>query len=153
MSATAKVGLIVLLVAGAIFLGCIVSPPSLMDDVDAVMAQIARNILTSGDWVTARLDGALFLEKPPLYYWPMVISYKILGVHDWSARLPFALSAVGVAWLTAQTRREVTSRGGAQFPAFSRLSIPHVPQRGQRPSQKVVRVDVLVRWESNTGVA
>jgi 4-amino-4-deoxy-L-arabinose transferase-like glycosyltransferase len=93
--------LIVLLVAGAIFLGCIVSPPSLMDDVDAVMAQIARNILMSGDWVTARLDGVLFLEKPPLYYWPMVISYKIFGVHDWSARLPFALSAVGVAWLTA----------------------------------------------------
>src|SRR6267378_3657211 len=93
--------LIVVLVAGAIYLGCIVSPPSLMDDVDAVMAQIARNILTSGDWVTARLDGVLFLEKPPLYYWPMVISYKIFGVHDWSARLPFALSAVGVAWLTA----------------------------------------------------
>jgi 4-amino-4-deoxy-L-arabinose transferase-like glycosyltransferase len=93
--------LIVLLVAGAIFLGCIVSPPSLMDDVDAVMAQVARNILTSGDWVTARLDGVLFLEKPPLYYWPMVISYKIFGVHDWSARVPFALSAVGVAWLTA----------------------------------------------------
>src|SRR5216684_1221385 len=93
--------LIVLLVAGAIFLGSIVSPPSLMDDVDAVMAQIARNILTSGDWVTARLDGVLFLEKPPLYYWPMVISYKIFGVHDWSARLPFALSGVGIAWLTA----------------------------------------------------
>jgi len=52
--------LIVLLVAGAIFLGSVVSPPSLMDDVDAVMAQIARNILTSGDWVTARLDGVLF---------------------------------------------------------------------------------------------
>jgi len=93
--------LIVVLVAGAIFLGCIVSPPSLMDDVDAVVAQIARNILTSGDWVTARLDGVLFLEKPPLYYWPMVVSYKIFGVHDWSARIPFALSAVGVAWLTA----------------------------------------------------
>src|SRR5262249_54283963 len=47
---------IVLLVASLIFLGCIISPPSLMDDVDAVQAQIARNILQSGDWVTARLD-------------------------------------------------------------------------------------------------
>jgi 4-amino-4-deoxy-L-arabinose transferase-like glycosyltransferase len=93
--------LIVLLVGGAIFLGCIVSPPSLMDDVDAVMAQIARNILMSGDWVTARLNGVLFLEKPPLYYWPIVISYKIFGVHDWSARVPFALSGMGVALLTA----------------------------------------------------
>ena len=49
----------VLLVATAIYLGCIVSPPSLMDDVDAVQAQIARNMLTSGDWVTARLDGEI----------------------------------------------------------------------------------------------
>lgn len=92
--------LLVLLVAGTIYLGCIVSPPSLMDDVDAVMAQSAQNMLTSGDWVTARLDGVLFLEKPPLYFWPMVISYKIFGVHDWSARIPFALSGIGVAWLT-----------------------------------------------------
>jgi len=36
-------------VAAAIFLGCTVSPPSLMDDVDAVQAQIARNMLQSGD--------------------------------------------------------------------------------------------------------
>src|SRR5437588_11313723 len=96
-----RVYLTVLLLSPIIYLGCIVSPPSLMDDGDAVVAQIARNILTSGDWVTARLDGVLFLEKPPLYYWPMVVSYKIFGVHDWSARIPFALSAAGVAWLTA----------------------------------------------------
>ncbi len=92
--------LIVLLVAGAIYLGCSVSPPSLMDDMDAVVAQAARNVLTSGDWVTPRLDGVAYLEKPPLYYWPIVISYKIFGAHDWSARLPIALSAVAVAWLT-----------------------------------------------------
>jgi hypothetical protein len=41
--------LTVLLFAGAIYLGCIISPPSLMDDVDAVQAQISRNMLTSGD--------------------------------------------------------------------------------------------------------
>ncbi len=56
----------VLLIAAAVYLGCIVSPPSLMDDVDAVQAQIARNMLTSGDWVTARLDGVVYLEKAPL---------------------------------------------------------------------------------------
>ena len=61
--------LAVVLVAAAIYLGCIVSPPSLMDDVDAVQAQIARNMLDSGDWVTARLDGIAYLEKSPLIYW------------------------------------------------------------------------------------
>jgi 4-amino-4-deoxy-L-arabinose transferase-like glycosyltransferase len=93
--------LTVLLFAGAIYLGCIISPPSLMDDVDAVQAQIARNMLTSGDWVTARLDGVSYLEKAPLVYWLIAGSYKIFGVHDWTARIPIALSAMGLSWLTA----------------------------------------------------
>jgi 4-amino-4-deoxy-L-arabinose transferase-like glycosyltransferase len=93
--------LTVLLFAGAIYLGCIVSPPSLMDDVDAVQAQISRNMLTSGDWVTSRLDGVVYLEKAPLVYWLIAGSYKIFGVHDWAARIPIALAAIGLAWLTA----------------------------------------------------
>jgi len=82
-------------------LGCIVSPPSLMDDVDAVQAQISRNMLTSGDWVTARLDGVVYLEKAPFVYWAMAASYVIFGAHDWAARIPIALSAIGLCWLTA----------------------------------------------------
>ena len=72
-----------------------------MDDVDAVQAQIARNMLTSGDWVTARLDGVAYLEKAPLVYWAIAVSYKIFGVHDWAARIPVALSAIALCWLTA----------------------------------------------------
>jgi hypothetical protein len=72
-----------------------------MDDVDAVQGQIARNMLDSGDWVTARLDGILYLEKSPLIYWLMAISYKIFGAYDWAARIPMALSSIGLAWLTA----------------------------------------------------
>jgi 4-amino-4-deoxy-L-arabinose transferase-like glycosyltransferase len=97
----AAIGLAVALIASAIYLGCIVSPPSLMDDVDAVQAQIARNMLDSGDWVTARLDGVAYLEKAPLIYWMIAICYKIFGVSDWAARIPVALSTVGLAWLTA----------------------------------------------------
>ncbi|MGH9724279.1 MAG: ArnT family glycosyltransferase, partial [Candidatus Acidiferrales bacterium] len=93
--------LAVLFFAGIVYLGTIVSPPSLMDDVDAVQAQIARNMLTSGDWVTARLDGVVYLEKAPLVYWIMAGSYKIFGVHDWAARIPIALSAIGLCLLTA----------------------------------------------------
>ena len=84
----------------AVFLGCIISPPSLMDDVDAVQAQIARNMLDSGDWVTARLDGIPYLEKSPLKYWLIAVCFKIFGVHDWVARLPVSLSAILLCWLT-----------------------------------------------------
>ena len=72
-----------------------------MDDVDAVQAQIARTMLTSGDWVTARLDGVAYLEKSPLIYWTIAVAYKIFGVHDWAARIPVVLSAMGLCWLTA----------------------------------------------------
>ena len=85
-----------------VFLGCAFSPPSLLDDVDAVQAQIARNMLDSGDWVTARLDGVKYLEKSPLKYWMIAISYMIFGVHDWAARLPMALCAVALCWLTTR---------------------------------------------------
>ncbi|MCU1221408.1 MAG: Polymyxin resistance protein ArnT [Candidatus Angelobacter sp.] len=71
-----------------------------MDDVDAVQAQIARNMLVSGDWVTARLDGIAYLEKAPLVYWMMAASYKIFGVHDWAARLPLALAVVLLCFVT-----------------------------------------------------
>ncbi len=76
-----------------------------MDDVDAVQAQIARNMLISGDWVTARLDGVAYLEKAPLIYWMMAVSYRIFGVHDWAARLPLALSVVLLCWLTYRFAR------------------------------------------------
>jgi 4-amino-4-deoxy-L-arabinose transferase-like glycosyltransferase len=71
-----------------------------MDDVDAVQAQIARNMLQSGDWVTARLNGVPYLEKSPLVYWTMASSYRIFGVHDWSARLPLALCVVLLCFVT-----------------------------------------------------
>src|SRR5258708_2321742 len=88
--------------ATAVFLGCIVSRPSLMDDVNAVQAKIARNMLDSGDWVTARLDAVAYLEKSPLKYWMIAVSYEIFGVHDWAARLPVAISAGGLCGVTCR---------------------------------------------------
>jgi 4-amino-4-deoxy-L-arabinose transferase-like glycosyltransferase len=71
-----------------------------MDDVDAVQAQIARNMLESGDWVTAHLDGIKYLEKSPLKYWMIAVSYMLFGVHDWSARLPLAVATVLLCWVS-----------------------------------------------------
>ena len=101
MTSRRQIFLIVILFAAAVYFGCIISPPSLMDDVDAVQAQIAHNMLSSGDWVTARLDGVPYLEKPPLLYWMIAVSYKLFGVHDWAARIPVALSAIALCWTTA----------------------------------------------------
>jgi 4-amino-4-deoxy-L-arabinose transferase-like glycosyltransferase len=97
--------LIVLLFAAVVFLGCIASPPSLLDDVDAVQAQIGRNMLESRDWVTARLDGVAYLEKAPLPYWLMAISYRLLGVHDWVARLWLVTGIIALCLVTRRFAR------------------------------------------------
>ena len=83
--------LVVLFFASAVYLGCIVSPPSLMDDVDAVQAQIARNMLRIRRLGHGAYRRIAYLEKPPLVYWIMAVSYKVFGVHDWAARIPIAL--------------------------------------------------------------
>ncbi len=93
-------GAAICVLAAAIYLTAIFSPPSLMDDVDAVQAQIAKNMIESGDWVTARLNGIVYLEKPPLKYWMIAVCYLIFGVHDWAARIPVALSVVMLCWVT-----------------------------------------------------
>jgi 4-amino-4-deoxy-L-arabinose transferase-like glycosyltransferase len=93
---------VVLLFAALIYVPAVFSPPSLMDDVDAVQAQIARNMLESGDFVSARLNGVLYLEKSPLIYWMMAGSFALFGVQDWAARIPVAFFAIGLALLTAR---------------------------------------------------
>jgi 4-amino-4-deoxy-L-arabinose transferase-like glycosyltransferase len=94
--------LVVIAIASLIYLVTIASPPSLMDDVDSVQASIARTMLRTGDWVTPHLDGIQYLEKPPLKYWLMAASFKAFGVSDVAARLPMALFAVLLCWLTAR---------------------------------------------------
>ena len=95
-----KIALVI--VAAIVFFGCIISPPALMDDVDAVHGQIARNMVQSGDWVIAHLNGVPYMEKAPLPYWLIAICYLLMGVHDWVARIPTALSAVLLCFATAR---------------------------------------------------
>ena len=95
----------VLLVAAAIYLVSVMAPPHLMDDVDAVQATIAKNMLSSGDWVTARLDGVKYLEKSPLVYWMMATSFAVFGVTGWAARLPIVLSILALCMVTFRMGR------------------------------------------------
>ncbi|MFQ3581197.1 MAG: glycosyltransferase family 39 protein [Chloracidobacterium sp.] len=83
-----------------IFLSACFPPPYLMDDVDATQAQIARTMLETGDWVTPRLNGIVYLEKAPLKYWLIALSFAVFGVHDWAARLPIGLGILALGWLT-----------------------------------------------------
>jgi hypothetical protein len=108
-----------------------------MDDVDSVQAQIARNMLDSGDWVIAHLDGVPYIEKSPLIYWTIAVSYRIFGVHDWSARIPVALAAVLLVWLVYRYGRWAFEERAGYYAGlvvaacvglflFTRIQIPDV---------------------------
>src|SRR5205085_2493194 len=50
-------------------------------------AQIPREMLERGDWLVPVLQGEPYLDKPPLFYRLVMLSYRLLGCHDWAARL------------------------------------------------------------------
>jgi 4-amino-4-deoxy-L-arabinose transferase-like glycosyltransferase len=66
-------------------------------------AWIARAMAQTGDWVTPRLYGSPWFEKPVLYYWAAAIGFAVHLPAEWAARLPSALAALAaalsIAWL------------------------------------------------------
>ena len=77
-------------------------------------AWIARDMAETGDWVTPRLYGKPWFEKPPLFYWGAAVSFKLFGVSEASARLPSAISALlatlVLAWLALRLYGAETAR-------------------------------------------
>ena len=77
-------------------------------------AGIARAMAETSDWVTPRLYGKPWFEKPPLYYWGAALSFKLFGVSEAAARLPSAVSALlatlALAWLALRLYGAETAR-------------------------------------------
>src|SRR5437867_7663113 len=64
-------------------------------------AEVPREMAATGDWVTPRLDGIKYFEKPALQYWITAAAYDAFGVHHWTARLWPALSGfLGVLFIS-----------------------------------------------------
>jgi 4-amino-4-deoxy-L-arabinose transferase-like glycosyltransferase len=69
-------------------------------------AEIPREMVASGDWVTPRLNGVPYFEKPPLVYWCVALSQKVFGPSEWSVRLVPALFGLwGVLFTYSAARR------------------------------------------------
>jgi 4-amino-4-deoxy-L-arabinose transferase-like glycosyltransferase len=67
---------------------------------EAMYALIPREMLAAGSWLSPTLNGAPYLDKPHLLYWLNMLGYKLLGLSDWSARVPTLAITVGEVWLT-----------------------------------------------------
>ena len=112
--------------------------PPLLDDADSVHAEVAREMLTRHDYVTLYANGIRYLEKAPLYYWSMAVSFKLFGVSTATSRLPLSFGVLLLALLLESFARHAfcSSRAGlyaglmtlSSFGIFifSRINIPDI---------------------------
>ena len=76
-------------------------------------AEIAREMLVTGDWVTPRYNGYKYFEKPPLQIWATASAFNIFGVGDWQARLWTALTGfLTIVFIGFTGARIYSSRAG-----------------------------------------
>lgn len=124
----------ILLLWAAIYVPGLFRPP-LLDDADSVHAEAAKEIVLRHDWVTLHANGIRYLEKAPLMYWSMALSFKLLGVADWSARLTLILGVLATLLVTYLLGRRTFGERGGFYSAivlgtsmgaylFSRILIP-----------------------------
>ena len=91
--------LILVALWAAIYFAGIFTPP-LLDDVDTIHSEAAREMLLRHDWVTLYTNGLRYLEKAPLMYWGLATSYEVFGISDWSTRLPLMLGVLALVLAT-----------------------------------------------------
>jgi 4-amino-4-deoxy-L-arabinose transferase-like glycosyltransferase len=128
--------LIIILLWAAIYAAAMFTP-ALLDDVDTVHAEAAREMVLRHDWVTLYTDGVRYLEKAPLMYWSVAASYKLFGISDWSTRLPLMLTVLALLLATYSAGKRAYGETGGFYSAvalgtcvgpyiFTRFQIPDV---------------------------
>ena len=86
-------------------------------------AEVGREMLATGDYVTPHINGAVYLDKPPVFFWAVAGSLGLFGVNEAAARLPSALAAIaGVALTVWFARRHFGARVAACAAAILALS-------------------------------
>lgn len=76
-------------------------------------AEIPREMLASGDWLVPRLNGLVYIEKPPLQYWATALSYRLFGVNVWAARFYTGLCGVLSVLVSAALARRLWGSASA----------------------------------------
>ncbi|HEV2348519.1 MAG TPA: glycosyltransferase family 39 protein [Terriglobia bacterium] len=91
--------LLLMLVAACIFFAGLGRLP-LLDPDEGRNAEVAREMLVSGDWITPHYNTLAYLDKPAVFFWLVAGSFKLAGISEWAARFPSALMALGTMLLT-----------------------------------------------------
>lgn len=98
---------------------------ALFDPDEGRYAEIPREMVTSGDWITPRLNGIKYFEKPPLQYWATAAAYEVTGFSQWSVRLWPALMAFLTIGLTGWVGLRLWGRNAGRLAALVLLGSPY----------------------------
>ena len=82
----------------------------LIDPDEPRYASTASDMVMNNNWIVPHFNGAPRINKPPLFYWAIAISYKIFGISEFSARLPATLAAIGTVLITYLWGRQLEDR-------------------------------------------
>jgi len=77
--------------------------------------EIAREMVQTGNWLVPHIWYVPHLDKPPMTYWCVALSFKIFGVSEWALRLPLALAGLSGAWATWLLALSIAGRGSARW--------------------------------------
>ena len=104
---------IIVLLWGATYVAGMFTP-ALLDDADSVHAEAAREMVLGHDWVTLHINnGVRYLEKAPLMYWTVAVSYRLFGIAGCSTRLTIVMGVLAMLLATYSLgRRAYGERGG-----------------------------------------
>jgi len=97
----------------ALFFGLWLGSRALWSPDEGRYTEIPREMVATGDYLTPRLNGVKYLEKPPLVYWLVAVSLRTFGVNEWAARLvPALFGLAGVLLVYTAGRRLFNRRVG-----------------------------------------
>jgi 4-amino-4-deoxy-L-arabinose transferase-like glycosyltransferase len=88
-------------------------------------SEISREMAASGDWVTPRLNGIKYFEKPPLQYWASAAAFSVLGESEFSARIYTALCGLIALLAVGYTARRLAGGDAALLAVGVLLSSPY----------------------------
>src|ERR1700731_1990512 len=88
-------------------------------------AEMAREMLSTGDWITPRYNGYQYFEKPPLQTWFTALTFAWLGIGDWQGRLYTALTGFIAILLVRYTRARVFNCRAGLFAAIALTAAPY----------------------------
>ena len=78
-------------------------------------AEIAREMVETGNWLVPHIWYVPHLDKPPFTYWAVAASLSVFGVNEWAVRLPLALAGLSAAWATFLLVRSVAGAAAARW--------------------------------------